>query len=104
VGSVPDSRTQNADYSTTQTSKRAHDTSAEWIVEAPAASKILHLADFGVTRLTSCTATIDGREGAIGDPAWRNDVIAMQAHKITKAVTSPLGRDGSSFSVTWAHE
>jgi hypothetical protein len=96
--------TQGATYSTTQRSKRAKNRSAEWIVEAPAAGKVLRLADFGTATLTRCTATIDGREGAIDDPAWQDDLVTMQSRGAVKAVASPPGGDGSSFSVTWEHE
>jgi hypothetical protein len=73
-------------------------------VEAPAAGKVLRLADFGTTMLTRCTATIEGREGAIDDPAWQDDLITMQSRGVVKAAASPPGRIGSSFSVTWEHE
>jgi hypothetical protein len=96
--------TQNATYTTTQRSKRSKNRSAEWIVEAPAAGKILRLADFGTAVLTRCTATIDGREGAIDDPAWQDDLITMQARGVEKAAATPPGRSGTSFSVTWEHE
>jgi hypothetical protein len=96
--------TQGSTYSTTQRSKRARDDCAEWIVEAPAGVRILRLADFGTTRWTHCSATIEGRVGSIVDPWWQDDLITMQSHVAVKAVASPPGRDGSSFSVTWEHE
>ncbi len=96
--------TNGQTFSTTQRARGARQSSAEWIVEAPATTHVLKLADFGRTRMTRCTATIDGRSGGIGDPAWQSDSITMQAKRVVKASTSPLDGTGAGFEVTWDHE
>lgn len=83
---------QTTGRSITKTARMSNpDTSsAEWIVEAPAAegvggsSQILPLADFGKVTFTSATATADGHTGGIADSNWQTTKIQ-------------LGSDGSSL-------
>jgi hypothetical protein len=87
--------------------------SAEWIAEAPSSSTgVLPLADFGKVKFgtdytgvaKTCTATISGVNGAIGSFAaaslHRINMI-NSAGTMTKASTSVLTKDGTSFVVTW---
>jgi hypothetical protein len=89
--------------------------SAEWIAEAPSSgSGVLPLANFGKVHFgtdatgvaNTCTATVSSTTGAIGSFA------AGSVHQInmintagtaTKALTSILTPDGTSFNVTWKH-
>ena len=87
--------------------------SAEWIGEAPSSSKVLPLANFGTVKFGTDatgvagtdTATVGGTTGAIGSFA------ASTVHRInmttgtgtTKAATSVLTPDGTSFNITWKH-
>jgi hypothetical protein len=90
--------------------------SAEWIAEAPYSSLlgILPLTDFGTVHFgTDATgvagtndATIGGAAHAIGAFAstaiWRVNMINVLGTQ-TKAATSALTPDGTSFNVTWKH-
>lgn len=88
-------------------------TSAEWIAEAPSSlSGVLPLADFGTVSFgvdhTSVKntnyATIGAKTLAIGSfTALKIYKISMvnNAHTKTKAATSALSTDHTSFTVTW---
>ena len=96
--------TRDVTFTITQREK-AHRQSAEWIVEAPYSGGTLPLADFGTLNFSGCSATLSGHTGAISDPAWQYDAIAMVEDDGTvKAATSGLSGGGSGFSVTWKHE
>ena len=98
--------------------------SAEWIVEAPAATsgagdfQILPLADFSKVTFTSATATADGHTGGISDPEWSATRVQLPTgssgsaggpgfmstgygsqQPSAGATTSTLSGDG--FSVSW---
>ena len=85
--------------------------SAEWIVEAPWNSGVLPLANFGLaefgqryTRQTgTCYATVSGKTGAIGsfNPASVIQIDMVTSSGATKANTSLLSKDGSSFTDAW---
>ena len=96
----------NISFSTTQRSKSAQRSSAEWIEEAPSWGGVLPLADFGVVDFCDCAATLDGTPpGPISDAAWQYNVITMATGTgTTKAVPSGLSDGGTSFSVSWEHE
>lgn len=97
--------TTGQSYSTTQKLNNAARSSAEWIVEAPSNGGVLPLANFGTTSFTSCSATINGHTGSIGDTAWQYDALDMvTSGGTTKASTSALKSRGAAFSVTWLHE
>ncbi|MCI4320812.1 MAG: G1 family endopeptidase [Thermoplasmata archaeon] len=90
----------------------AHRSSAEWIAEAPSSASVLPLTDFGVAKFgTHATgiantneATISGTTGAIGSFASASiQRINMASGATTKAATSALTPDGTSFNVTWKH-
>lgn len=85
-------------------------TSAEWIAEAPSqCSRFAHnlckvqpLANFGTVVFSSATATANGHEGPIADPAWTADPVTLQANSGELAAEpSGLSADGGSFDVTW---
>ena len=89
---------------------QAKSSSAEWIVEAPSSSGVLPLANFGIaefgqryTRQTgTCYATVSGKTGAIGSFNPANVIqIDMVSSDVTKAKTSLLSKDGSSFTDAW---
>lgn len=95
----------------------AHLSSAEWIVEAPAATiqnsdcfAILPFADVGTLPFLSCQAVINQKKGAIDDPHWTFSNIVMSSAEGVKAIPSPLTLfeckkkrkcQYSRFSVTW---
>lgn len=98
--------TTGATYSTTQRSSSAKRSSAEWIAEAPSSmSGVLPLADFGTVQFSNSQAILNGHTGTINDAAWQYDAITMVTSSgTTKALTSALSTDGTSFSVTWYHQ
>jgi hypothetical protein len=101
--------------------------SAEWIVEAPAAEtiggnyRILSLADFGKVAFTKATATAAGHVGAISDSHWSATRVQLSTQSGFGAFSRPgfgLARSraalpqpsagattstlsGETFSVSW---
>jgi hypothetical protein len=100
--------------------------SAEWIVEAPAAQtfggnyRILSLADFGKVAFTRATATAGGHTGAISDSRWSATRVQLSTQSALGAISRPgfgLARSrlalqpsagattstlsGDTFSVSW---
>ena len=95
--------------------------SAEWIAEAPSSFQgILPLANFGTVKYgqdytsvsSTCSATINGVTSPIGSftssgyQTYQIDMIGTTRHgrtttTYTKASTSDLTPDGTSFSVSW---
>ena len=91
-------------YSTTQISKKAVRSSAEWVTEAPSGGSVLPLADFGTVTFSGCTATLGSVTGPINDAAWENAQMTMTtSSNVVKASTSSLSSGGESFSNTWEH-
>jgi hypothetical protein len=92
-----------ASFSTTQKSTSAARSSAEWIAEAPSSGGVtLPLADFGTVTFQGAQATLNGHAGTISDGAWQYDRIDLVSSSgKTKAITSALSTDGTSFSVEW---
>ena len=93
-------------FTTTQTSPAAQRSSAEWIVEAPSAGRILPLANFGTVTITNASATLNGTTGPIDSSAWANASINMTSHGTTEASTGPLtdtttNPATSKFTVTY---
>lgn len=97
---------------TTSAHVKAQRTSAEWIAEAPSSSSgVLPLADFGTvsfgldnTGLSATdTATIGTTTSGIGNfsTAVSINMIGVHSSSLTKATTSSLTTDQTSFSVTW---
>jgi hypothetical protein len=81
--------------------------SAEWITEAPtqcggAGCAVLQLANFGSLGFTGALA--NGQP--ISSPSFISTQINMtnKNGKKPKALTSPLGPGGTSFTVTWIHK
>jgi hypothetical protein len=93
--------------------------SADWIVEAPAACvgnkcQVLPLANFGSVTFTRASArTTSGHTGPINDPSWFASRIMLRPHRTQLAAgagtgrfgiasTSALRSGGSSFRVTFS--
>lgn len=85
-------------FSKTLTAKALDLTSAEWIVEAPAACasadtsrcEVMPLADFGTTAFGSATATtVGGHTGTVADPAW--NAIAIDLATDSRFADGPWG-------------
>jgi hypothetical protein len=102
-------------YSHSKKVATAQRTSAEWIAEAPSSSSgVLPLANFTMVHFgtdatsvaNTCTATVSGTTGAIGSfgasSIHRINMVNL-AGTVTKALTSTLTPDGTSFNVTWKH-
>jgi hypothetical protein len=93
---------------TTQTSSKAQQSSAEWILEAPSSiSGVLPLANFGSINFSGAKATISGTTGP-ADNSWSGTTlyqIDMATRRTLEATTSALTDSGSpltsGFSVTW---
>ena len=101
---------RNQSFSISTKMQQAKLSSAEWIVEAPWSSGVLPLANFGLaefgqhyTKQTgTCYATVSGKTGAIGSFNPANVIqIDMVSSDVTKAKTSLLSKDGSSFTDAW---
>jgi hypothetical protein len=91
--------------------------SAEWIAEAPSACdgsgscQPLPLSDFGTVQFTNATTTGNGHAGAISDPNWTAQPVALgggasevsfvSGQSSAGAAPSSLSSDGSSFSVAY---
>jgi hypothetical protein len=98
-------------FSTSTKMPQAKLSSAEWIVEAPWGTGVEPLANFGVaefgqnhTRVSqTCYATIGGTKGAIGSFDAANVILIDMVTNAgaLKAQTSPLSKDGSSFTVSF---
>jgi hypothetical protein len=74
--------------------------SAEWIEEAPfARRRVLPLSDFGSISVSSASAVRDGVSLTIADLGARA-ISLIDNNRRALAVPSPLGLDGSSFSVS----
>jgi hypothetical protein len=86
----------------TQSSSGYALSSAEWVAEAPSSGKVLPLANFGTVNFSNASATGGGKTGSIS--AFTYDPMTMVTSTgQTKAAPSGLGKNGSSFSVTWYH-
>jgi hypothetical protein len=106
-------RTRDKSFATTrQMSSPAPDiTSAEWIVEAPAACDdvgncdVLPLADFGSVPLSNVLAkTLSGTERPLGRGPWSGTRMRMSDPAGGGASTSGIGSDRASFKVTYLAE
>jgi Peptidase A4 family len=94
--------------------------SAEWIAEAPSncagACRALPLTNFGSIEFSRASAkTRDGHGGAISNPAWAREAIALNERgrapgsgrflgppDLATAVPTVLDVTGSAFAVSWA--
>ena len=96
----------------TSASVKAQRTSAEWIAEAPSSfTGVLPLANFGTvwfgfdnTSLPATnSATIAGTTGLLGSfsSAVAINMVGVGNPSLTKASTSAISSDKTSFSVTW---
>ena len=97
---------------TTFATVKAQRTSAEWIAEAPSSSGgVLPLADFGTvgfgfdnTSLPATnSATVSGTTGLLGSfsTAIAINMVGVHSASLTKASTSAISTDKTSFTVTW---
>jgi hypothetical protein len=103
--------TTGKSFSTTGSVTSAQRTSAEWIAEAPSSGRILPLANFGTVHFgmdstfvaATNSATLGGTTGLIG--SWSTavsiDMVGARKATLTKASTSAISSDNSSFTVTW---
>jgi len=102
---VMDDITQGWHFATTQTGGRPSDTRfALCVVEAPSLvdpntnqQTVAALTNFGSV---SVKCTVNG--GPLGGGP-QNDIFQMATDNINKAVTSPLDRTGTTFTVQWRH-
>jgi hypothetical protein len=79
-------------------------TSAEWIAEAPSAClppvcRPLPLADFRRVTFKAASATAEGHDGSISDASWTIERLKMSSFQGSVVRPTPLGNDGSSFSL-----
>lgn len=96
---------------TTSAKVSAARTSAEWIAEAPSSGGILPLADFGTVGFgfdntslkATCSATVSSTTGLLGSfaSAVSINMVGVSNPALTKATTSAISTDLSSFTVTW---
>jgi Peptidase A4 family len=103
--------TTGKSFTKTGAVKSAKRTSAEWIAEAPYSGGILPLTDFGTFNFgydnTSVSgtndATVSGTTGDLGSfsTAVAINMVEVSNSSVTKASTSAISTDGTSFSVTW---
>jgi hypothetical protein len=103
--------TTGKSFSKTAAVRGAKRTSAEWIAEAPYSGGILPLANFGTVNFgydnTSVSGTNDATIGTTtGDlgsfsSAVAINMVGVSNSSLTKAATSAISTDGTSFSITW---
>jgi hypothetical protein len=96
--------TTGASFSTRVAVRFPDRTSAEWIAEAPSvclppSCRPLPLADFRRVSFTAASATAEGHDGSIADPSWRTERLKMSSFQGRVVHATPLGNDGSSFSL-----
>jgi Peptidase A4 family len=86
-------------YQETQQYTSSH-SSAEWVEEAPSAGRggVLPLSNFGSIDFSNGSAVKDGQSVTIGS-AGASPITMLGANDQPLAVPSPLGNDGSSFTV-----
>lgn len=76
----------------------------ELLTEAPYYNRILLLANFGITGMTKCIATINALTGAISNANWESDSIQMLTNKnMPKANPSIVQNIGQAFTLTCQH-
>jgi hypothetical protein len=99
-------------FSTQGTVPNAAMSSAEWIAEAPSSSTgVLPLANFGTVYFTNSYATsntVNSPIGNFGSSVNQINMVGISGHgriatSYTKAITSGLSTDGTSFNVAWIH-
>jgi Peptidase A4 family len=93
--------TNNTSGQTYQTTAQytSSESSAEWIIEAPAASNgILPLDNFNSISFTAASATQNGQTADISQTGAQ-PITMLNANNQALAVPSPVASDGSSFSV-----
>ena len=88
-----------ASFQTTQRSKKAQRTSVEWVMEGPSNGL---LTNFGNVGFTAAAARIGGQAGLLGSFAAQPITMVTQ-QGTARAVPSAVGKDRSSFSVSWQH-
>lgn len=91
--------TRGWSFTTTQSSRKAKRSSAEWIAEAPSGSGgVLPLANFGTVNFTSCTAN----GASISSNPNVDEIVMVTSSGTVKAQPSGLS-GGNAFSVAWKH-
>jgi len=96
--------TTGASFSTRAAVRFPDRTSAEWIAEAPSvclppSCRPIPLADFRRVSFTAASATAEGHDGAIADASWTTERLKMSSFQGRVVRATPLGNDGSSFSL-----
>jgi hypothetical protein len=96
--------TTGASFATDVAVRFPDHTSAEWIAEAPSvclppSCRPLPLADFRRISFTAASATAEGHDGSIADPSWTTERLKMSSFSGRVVRPTPLGNDGSSFSL-----
>jgi hypothetical protein len=97
------SRADDSSKITVESSKPIR-SSAEWIEEATG-----KLADFTTVKFFDATATANGHQGPISDPAWQMDQITLVSKSggtlaAPTTTTTTLSSDGSSSSFSINYE
>lgn len=96
--SMKDSTT-GGDYSTIVTYASTN-SSVEWVEEAPSGGRrILPLDDFGSVRFTDAKTTANGKTMTVAQAGGR-PLTMINGARQPLAQPSPLGSDGSSFTIT----
>ena len=96
-----DNQTTGQQFQETELYTSSH-SSAEWIEEAPSSQRgILPLDNFGTVRFEAARAVVDGQTVSIAQ-AKSSPLTLVDRLGHPLATPSPLGADGSSFSVTRA--
>ena len=89
----------NKTFQITQSSKKARNSSIEWVMEGPSSGL---LTNFGTVNFTSASGTIGGQTKSVGDFGAAADPITMVTSQgVTRA--APFGLSGPTFGVNWQH-
>jgi hypothetical protein len=86
-------------FRTTQSSKKAKRSSAEWVMEGPSGGL---LTNFGTVGFTGASATVGGTAGTVGSfGAAAQSITMVDKSGTTRAV--PTAASGDAFGVNWFH-
>jgi hypothetical protein len=90
--------TSGASFQTTQTTRKAQRSSAEWIMEGPSSGL---LTNFGSVGFSAASATINGQTANLGSLPNAQPITMVTQSGTPRATPSQVS--GGGFSVSWQH-
>ena len=86
-------------FQTTQRSRKAKRTSAEWVMEGPSSGL---LTNFGSVSFTGTSATISGQTGTLASFSGAQPITMVTQQGVARAAPSAVDGHGA-FRVSWLH-